>query len=216
MGSIFSSGSHFHQELVHDLFMDKYILKQKDPNTDEVLHQIDLNIDYKYYTSSYEDNPQPEGTYIFRPEIEDERPQIYATIQTAYSYVGNVVEMLCHERDKIRNVITLEGNLFVQVDTFVKPVSLESGIKGKDIVLQITTPFVNLANEFWTDSNGMALEQRQKGWRPDFNFNTNETISSNFFPVSSTLLLKDTNLQAQITIYTDRPQAASVIDAGAP
>ena len=51
MGSIFSSGSHFSQELVHDLFMDKYILKQKDPKTDEIVHQIELNIDYKYYTS---------------------------------------------------------------------------------------------------------------------------------------------------------------------
>lgn len=94
MGSIFSQGSHFNQELVHDLFMDKYILKQKDPKTDEVVHQIELNIDYKYY-SSYELNEgrsgQREGSYIFRPEVEDERPEIYATIQTAYSYPGSVI-----------------------------------------------------------------------------------------------------------------------------
>lgn len=43
--------------------------------------------------------------------------------------------MLCHERDKVRTVIMLRGNVFVQVDSFVKPVTLESGVKGKDIVL---------------------------------------------------------------------------------
>ena len=92
--------------------------------------------------------------------MEDERPDIYAHIQTAYQYVGNVIELLCHERDKVRNVIILEGSVFIQVDSFIKPVELENGVKGKDIVLQITTPFVNSGSEFWTDSNKMALEER--------------------------------------------------------
>ncbi len=105
--------------------------------------------------------------------------------------------MFCQERDHVNTVIRLRGNLFIEVKSFVKPVALgEKKEKGRDIVFQVNSPFVNKLGEFWTDSNGMALEQRQSEWRPDFHFNTNETVSSNFFPVASTLLLKDAEQNA--------------------
>jgi len=66
---------------------------------------------------------------------------------------------------------------------------------------------------FWTDSNGLEMQERRINWRPTFDVikNTKQNISSNFYPVTSAIALRDFSegSDKQVTIMNDRTQAGS-------
>ena len=44
---------------------------------------------------------------------------------------------------------------------------------------------------FYTDSNGLEMQTRTLNKRPDFNLETNMTVSSNYYPVNSAIAIRD-------------------------
>ena len=59
-------------------------------------------------------------------------------------------------------------------------------------------------NVFFTDSNGLEMQKRVLNKRPDFNFSSYETVSSNYYPVNSAIVIRDPDEEVQMTIMTDR------------
>lgn len=59
------------------------------------------------------------------------------------------------------------------------------------------------------------MQTRILDQRPDFKLSaTNQTISSNYYPVNSAMAIKDTQEQLQMTVMNDRSQGGSVIEKG--
>lgn len=68
----------------------------------------------------------------------------------------------------------------------------------------------NSNKTFWTDSNGLEMQKRVINHRDTFDMkNTKQNISSNFYPVTSAIIMRDTNSTKQVTILNDRCQAGA-------
>lgn len=67
---------------------------------------------------------------------------------------------------------------------------------------------------FYTDSNGLEMQQRKIDFRPDWTLETNETIASNYYPINSAISMIDPYRNLQVTICNDRAQGGSVIEQG--
>ena len=73
-------------------------------------------------------------------------------------------------------------------------VPVEIDKQGKDITVNWHM-FDNFeANKtFWTDSNGLEMQERRLNWRPSYMPDTDQNISSNYYPVNSAIVLRDLN-----------------------
>ena len=73
---------------------------------------------------------------------------------------------------------------------------------------------------FYTDSNGMEMQERKLNYRPTWDFvntnlaDSNENITGNYFPVQSALSMLDTKSDMIFTVMNDRSQGASALEEG--
>ena len=72
-------------------------------------------------------------------------------------------------------------------------------------------------NMFWTDSNGLEMQERQKSWRSwgyNTTFSTDEIESANFYPINSAIFLQDPRTSMQLTVMNDRSQGGTSLNDG--
>lgn len=67
---------------------------------------------------------------------------------------------------------------------------------------------------FYTDSNGLEMQERMLNYRPSFNFFSFEQVSGNFYPINSAIAIVDKTANLQFTVLNDRSQAGSAIKEG--
>jgi hypothetical protein len=85
--------------------------------------------------------------------------------------------------------------------------------QGKDVTVNFKMYDGFDANQtFWTDSNGMAMQQRVVNYQPSYNAGarSNNNRSMNFYPVTSAIVMKDLNMGRQVIVMNDRTQAGAV------
>ena len=70
--------------------------------------------------------------------------------------------------------------------------------------------------KFWVDANGLQMVQKTLNQRKEYNFKSDFSVSSNYYPITSAIAVRDFNKsnaqdegQKQVTIMTDRSQGAS-------
>lgn len=86
---------------------------------------------------------------------------------------------------------------------------------GKEIISRFTIDDFNSDGVFYTDSNGRELIKRQRNKRYDYEYNsTLEPIASNYYPVTSKIVIKDENQQLQVAVLNDRSQGGSSLKDG--
>jgi hypothetical protein len=63
---------------------------------------------------------------------------------------------------------------------------------------------------FWTDSNGLEMEERRIDYNPAFGKQKYEmNVSSNYYPVTSAIAFRDSKKNRQVTVMNDRTQGGS-------
>ena len=63
----------------------------------------------------------------------------------------------------------------------------------------------NANQTFWTDSNGLEMQERKIGYQKTFSLeNDNQKIASNFYPVVSAIAMRDVSSGRQVTVMNDR------------
>jgi len=62
---------------------------------------------------------------------------------------------------------------------------------------------------FWTDSNGLEMQKRILNYRPTWDYSGEQNISSNYYPVSSAIVMRDSNTKRQVTVLNERSQGGS-------
>lgn len=86
--------------------------------------------------------------------------------------------------------------------------------QGTEVTFNVETEYKN-KGIFYTDSTGMAMQRRELNKRPQpFNYTTKQPVSSNYFPLTSTILFEDVEKEKRVSVYTDRAEGGAVIDEG--
>lgn len=72
------------------------------------------------------------------------------------------------------------------------PVALDQ--TGKDVVVDwYMLEGFDSGKRFWADSNGLEMVPQQLFQHRDYNYTSNNTVSNNFYPVTSAIAIRDAN-----------------------
>lgn len=67
---------------------------------------------------------------------------------------------------------------------------------------------------FYTDSNGREVLKRVRNFRPTWKLNLTESVSSNYYPVPTKILIRDPKQDLEVAVLTDRSQGGSSLQDG--
>lgn len=167
-----------------------------------------------YYYEGANDDIRNSGAYIFRPSKEEANKVNSENVEsTLYLDDKYYLVQEVHQKFKesyIDQIIKLDPEKeFVEFEFVVGPIPVYDDMIGKEIVARYTTD-LNSKGIFYTDSNGRQLLQRQWNYRPTWNYQVNEPISGNFYPVNSRIIINDKKQNLEMTILTDRSQGGSL------
>lgn len=88
------------------------------------------------------------------------------------------------------------------IETYLHSINTDD-YRGKEIVLLIDTGILS-GNTFYTDSNGLELQERILNYRPTWKLTVNEPVSGNYYPVNGIFLLQDPNSKDCAALLNDR------------
>lgn len=94
-------------------------------------------------------------------------------------------------------LLSLLSNLTASQSTVTK--------KGKDVTVnwRLGDEF-DSNSTFWTDSNGLEMQERILNYRPTWEYSGEQNISSNYYPVASAIAMRDTATKRQVTVLNER------------
>jgi hypothetical protein len=84
---------------------------------------------------------------------------------------------------------------YVKYDVELNEVPIKSDKTGKDIVADwYLLDGFDTGNKFWVDANGMQMIQKNLYKRNEYEYvKTNNSISANYYPVTTAISVRDTN-----------------------
>ncbi|KAG5887528.1 hypothetical protein JTB14_022140 [Gonioctena quinquepunctata] len=184
---------------------------------------LEITQDFYYYPSETGvNNNVASGAYLFRPvkgtkyaEKVMEKPGILE-----YSNIG-IISDEAHIRvnDWIKQVIRVykDGRSnYIEFDWLVGPIDVnETSRIGKEIISRFTVHKFNNTGVFYTDSNGREMIKRTRNERRGYTYDhTVEPISSNYYPVTSRIAMRDELRQLEVAVLNDRSQGGSSLADG--
>lgn len=120
----------------------------------------------------------------------------------------NLIGLLVQLKCKLITKMFLFHYLFCNRDTDNKI--------GKEIISRFTIKDFDNGESFFTDSNGRELIKRQLNKRSDYEYDsTLEPVSSNYYPVTSKIVIKDEKKNLEVAVLNDRAQGGSSLQDGA-
>ncbi|CAD8152744.1 unnamed protein product [Paramecium pentaurelia] len=171
----------------------------------------EFQLQYKYYIAST-DNVQPSGAYIFRPQG---GAQVYGSIQNVKVFNGTILTELNIERSNVNTWIRKYKilNSQYEVETFIDSIQKEQN-KGKEVIVIFKSDNIKNQKVFYTDSNGMDLQQRKIGYRETWSLQTNEFVAENYYPINGIIQIKDHASHNVMAVINDRSQGGSSFNDG--
>lgn len=89
---------------------------------------------------------------------------------------------------------------------------------GEDVTVNFYSPDIKNDGTFYTDSNGLEMQKRKLNKRRDFDVSIADgmEITSNFYPVTSAIAIKDANVggNMQMVVSNSHSQGGSSIKEG--
>ncbi|XP_037050772.1 lysosomal alpha-mannosidase-like [Bradysia coprophila] len=156
------------------------------------------------------------GAYIFRPDPETSE-EIVGTDVSVEVVRGDLFDE-AHQvfNEYISQVVRVykTGTFSQQVVEFewlVGPISIEDGY-GKEIVSRFYSD-IKSGQSFYTDANGREILRRTIDFRETFDFDNEEKISGNYYPINSNIAVEDDDLR--MAVLPDRAQGGSSLSEGA-
>ena len=162
----------------------------------------------------------PDGAYIFTPI--EEFPIMGNLNKTRSKIIkGNIsTSLILRYDDFCFSIITFYHEpSFIKIDTIFDKTNRGKSqsyamVIDSDINNEIT---INdqLRPVIFTDSNGLKMIKRIKNYHKKYPHIYNETVSNNFYPVSSVISMRDNdNKNKKISLFNDRPQSGGVLKKG--
>lgn len=66
-------------------------------------------------------------------------------------------------------------------------------MRGKDVIVDWSFPKINFGQKLYYSANGLQMMRKRLNYRETYDFNSNQTFSSNYYPISSAIVGKDVN-----------------------
>jgi lysosomal alpha-mannosidase len=82
---------------------------------------------------------------------------------------------------------------------------------GKEVISRFSSDLPS-RGLFYTDSNGREMLERKRNFRPTWSLSTEETVSANYYPVTSRITLRDGD--EELSVLTDRAQGGASLHDG--
>jgi lysosomal alpha-mannosidase len=111
---------------------------------------------------------------------------------------------------------TYNCKFFDSVSTVV-PKMIRSSVdnKGKEVITRFTVKDFSNSGTFYTDANGRQQVRRELNKRGDFEYDPEEEpVSSNYYPVTSKIVIKDETKKLEVAVLNDRAQGGTSLKEG--
>jgi hypothetical protein len=101
-------------------------------------------------------------------------------------------------------------NPTVEFEVLLDPIQASLG--GQEVTVNFFAYNLDSNYTFYTDSNGLEMQQRILNYRPTWNLTTDEPISANYYPINSAIVVQDKTQNLSFVVSNDRSQGGSVIN----
>lgn len=178
--------------------------------------KIAVRQNFFYYQGAVGNNEvvqnRSSGAYIFRPN---------GTVPFAVSkkvvnkvYKGELVNEIHQVFNEWTSQIirTYNRETFIEFDWLVGPIP-RGKVNGVEVISRFSTSLKS-ESTFYTDSNGRELLKRVRNFRPTWRLNLTEPVASNYYPVTSKILIRDPSDDVELAVLTDRAQGGSSLNDG--
>mmetsp|Transcript_56397 Transcript_56397/g.134643 ORF Transcript_56397/g.134643 Transcript_56397/m.134643 type:complete len:987 (-) Transcript_56397:208-3168(-) len=163
---------------------------------------------WMWYKASVGDaaSSQASGAYIFRPNRSQALP-VFTGLPFMRVFRGPLADEVHQQVGSWISQRTrlARGARHVEITYTVSDIPVDDGW-GKEIVSRISTD-IKTGGTCYTDSNGREMLQRKRDFRPTWKLKQTEEVAGNYFPVTTSLYIRDT--AAQLTVLTDVAQAGT-------
>lgn len=107
--------------------------------------------------------------------------------------------------------IRLEANndKFINFEVVTNEIPVHHEKQGKDVVVEWSFPGMDMGNKLWYAANSLQMMDKTLNHREQYHLETNQTYSTNFYPVTSAIAARDMNSDLQVTMMNDRTQSGS-------
>ncbi|XP_044269680.1 lysosomal alpha-mannosidase-like [Tribolium madens] len=184
---------------------------------------VEITQQFFYYNGFNGDNNGDEnrasGAYIFRPK-ENEATVVSDSVSVT-STTGILVDEV-HQKvnDWVTQIIRVYKGVndkYIEFDWLVGPIEVDKDNKiGREIISRFTVKDFDNDETFFTDSNGREMIKRQLNKRSDYEYDpTLEPVASNYYPVTSKIVIRDEKKKLEVAILNDRAQGGSSLQNGA-
>eukprot|EP00331_Platyophrya_macrostoma_P022192 CAMPEP_0176445692 /NCGR_PEP_ID=MMETSP0127-20121128/23863_1 /TAXON_ID=938130 /ORGANISM="Platyophrya macrostoma, Strain WH" /LENGTH=983 /DNA_ID=CAMNT_0017831547 /DNA_START=80 /DNA_END=3031 /DNA_ORIENTATION=+ len=177
-----------------------------------------FRVKINYYPSFCQSGQQNSGAYIFRPAANAINQSIpYTSLGSAQVFSGKVVSQVSLISDEVivnmRFEVQQSSTPGFDLETFVNSISVADGV-GKEIVVIVESSEINNNQVFYTDSNGLEMQERVLNYRPTWNFTTGQGSSGNYYPITNAISIQDNTTGLRATLLTDRSHGATSLQNG--
>jgi lysosomal alpha-mannosidase len=87
--------------------------------------------------------------------------------------------------------------------------------KGKEVITRFSVSDFSNQGTFYTDSNGREQIKRELNTRSDYDYDpSEEPVASNYYPVTSKIVIKDELKELEVAILNDRAQGGTSLHEG--
>ncbi|XP_074026193.1 lysosomal alpha-mannosidase isoform X2 [Leptinotarsa decemlineata] len=152
------------------------------------------------------------GAYLFVPN--DTRSFPLGDVSVVRSFSGNHVEEI-HQMWKSKVVDIHQSIRWYKNEEYIELDWIIGNIKVNKVGIEVISRFTvtddfDNKNTFYTDSNGREMIKRMKNHRSDYKYDHKyEPVASNYYPVTSKLVIKDEHKNIEVAILNDRSQGGS-------
>ena len=211
-----SNGKLFH----FDTSSKKLVKLQKQDHVGK-MRDIDFTQQYYYYTG-YDTGNRPSGAYVFRPNevfpIPIGEPTASKTFNGALFHEIHQTFFQQSDNKHVSQVIRIPRqnttSLYdVEIEWMVGPIPIEDN-QGKEYIHRIQVNGLENDGLYYTDSNGRQFLERIRNYRPDFDVpdvDEIEPVTSNYYPITSSIYIEDKDTKLSLTVLTDRSQGGGSI-----
>ncbi|CAG9856047.1 unnamed protein product [Phyllotreta striolata] len=187
------------------------------------VNDVALNVTQKFHFYQSHDgfsevSDVASGAYIFRPF--KNTPTVFENATILRKFSGNLVEEVHQKWENTyaniyQSIRWYKNENYVEFDWIVGNIDLDHMTFGKEIISRFSIKDFDNQGVFYTDSNGREMLRRVKNKRPTYKYNiTQEPVASNYYPVTSRIVIKDERRGLRAAILTDRSQGGTSLNKG--
>ncbi|RZC14230.1 lysosomal alpha-mannosidase-like, partial [Asbolus verrucosus] len=175
----------------------------------------DMTQNFYYYSGT--SMSRASGAYIFRPTKSKAEPITTKRISVKAKkgkLVDEVLQIYNSEVTQIIRVYKDNEAGYIEFDWLVGDLQTNYH-EGKEVITRFIVPDFTNNGIFYTDSNGREQIKRTLNTRSDYKYDpSDEPVSSNYYPVTSKIVIKDEEKDFEVAVLNDRAQGGSSLSDG--